>query len=124
MSEDLWPDNIADSNLVTPATILKEQAAALGNRTQQLLKGEVVTQPSGTGFVHRFNLVAPTMNYRYELFHLTHGISFYPCTLKIAGDNILQSLNSEEDFRAALKRLFASQQTLNVVGSILAQVRS
>ena len=31
-SNDYWPANIADSNLVTPITILKEQAALLGEK--------------------------------------------------------------------------------------------
>src|ERR1035438_5382861 len=44
-TNDFWPANIADSNLTTPATILKEQAALLGEKTRQLVKGEVVTQP-------------------------------------------------------------------------------
>ena len=43
-TNDLWPANIADSNLTTPVTILKEQAALLGEKTRQLVKGEVVTQ--------------------------------------------------------------------------------
>lgn len=35
-TDDLWPSNIADSNLTTPVTILKEQAALLGEKTKQL----------------------------------------------------------------------------------------
>jgi hypothetical protein len=33
-------------------------------------------------------------------------------------------LNNEEDFRAKLKEILSSQQTVNVVHSILAQVRA
>jgi hypothetical protein len=49
-----------DSNLVTPITILKEQAALLGEKTRQLVKGEVVTQTTGDVFVHYFYIAAPT----------------------------------------------------------------
>ena len=59
-TNDLWPANIADSNLVTPITILKEQAALLGEKTRQLVKGEVVTQATGNLFVHYFYIAAPT----------------------------------------------------------------
>ena len=52
-TNDLWPENIADSNLVTPVSILKQQAALLGEKTRQLVKGEVVTQTTGNLFVHR-----------------------------------------------------------------------
>ena len=43
-------------------------AALLGEKTKQLVMGEVVTQTTGTLFVHSFFLVVPTLNYRYELF--------------------------------------------------------
>ena len=63
-TDDLWPANIADSNLITPITILKEQAALLGEKTRQLVKGEVVTQATGNLFVHYFYIDAPTLSYR------------------------------------------------------------
>ena len=39
MADDLWPDNIAESNMVTPVAILREQAALLGDKTKQLVTG-------------------------------------------------------------------------------------
>jgi hypothetical protein len=119
---DLWPANVADSNLITPITILKEQAALLGEKTRQLVKGEVTTQAAGAMFVHSFNIVAPTLSYKFELFTASHGVNFYPLVLRRLNDTI--SCNSESDFKDKLKEIFASQHTLNVVHSILAQVRS
>ena len=121
MPDDLWPENIAESNLVTPVTILKEQAARLGEKTQQLVTGEVVTTGFGTMFVHTFNILAPTLAYKYELFRVTHGVAFYPLTVKFVDDI---SIQSEDEFKQKLKDIFASQRTLNIVHSILAQVRS
>ena len=43
MADDLWPENIAESNMVTPVSILREQAALLGDKTKQLVTGEVQT---------------------------------------------------------------------------------
>jgi len=56
-------------------------AALLGEKTKQLVMGEVVTQTTGTLFVHSFFLVAPTLNYRYELFRAQHHVGFYPPSL-------------------------------------------
>jgi hypothetical protein len=122
MPDDLWPSNIADANLTTPATILKQQAALLGEKTKQLVTGEVVTQTTGNLFVHSFYIAAPTLGYKYELFQLHHGINFYPLTLKYL--NTASQLPSEAAFKDKLKEILASQHTLNVVHSILAQVRS
>ncbi len=121
-SNDFWPANIADSNLVTPITILKEQAALLGEKTRQLVKGEVVTQTTGNLFIHRFYIAAPTLSYRFELFNVSHLVNFYPMTLTSL--NNASQLKSEDEFKEKLKEIFAAQHTLNVVHSILAQVRS
>jgi hypothetical protein len=122
MPDNLWPENIADSNLTTPVTILKEQAAVLGEKTRQLVKGEVVTQTTGNLFVHYFYIVAPTLSYKFELFTLSHGVNFYPLVMRYLNNTI--SLSSESDFKDKLKEIFAAPHTLNVVHSILAQVRS
>ena len=128
MPDDLWPENIADSTMLTPVTILKQQAALLGEKTKQLVTGEVVTQAQEFGnpmvlpFVHHFNIVAPTLGYKYELFTVSHGINFYPLTLRYGGNTLSNS--NEDSFRENLKTILSSQHTLNVVHSILAQVRS
>jgi hypothetical protein len=122
MPDNLWPENIADSNLVTPVTILKEQAALLGEKTRQFVKGEVVTQTTGNLFVHYFYIVAPTLSYKFELFTISHGVNFYPVVMKSLNNTI--PLSSESEFKDKLKEIFAAPHTLNVVHSILAQVRS
>ena len=121
-TNDLWPENIADSNLVTPVSILKQQAALLGEKTRQLVKGEVVTQATGNLFVHYFYIAAPTLSYKFELFTLSHGVNFYPLVMRYLNDTI--SLRSESEFKDKLKEIFVAPHTLNVVHSILAQVRS
>jgi hypothetical protein len=105
-TNDFWPENIADSNLVTPITILKEQAALLGEKTRQLVKGEVVTQTTGTLLFHYFYIAAPTLNYRFELFNISHGVNFYPLVMRYLNNTI--SLGSEEEFKAKLKEIFAA----------------
>lgn len=121
-SDDLWPANIADSKLTTPVTVLKEQAALLGEKTRQLVKGEVVTRTTGNLFVHYFYIVAATLSYRFELFTVSHGVNFYPLAMRYLNNNV--TLGSEVEFKEKLKEIFGAQHTLNVVHSILAQVRS
>ena len=121
-TDDLWPENIADSKLVTPVAILKEQAARLGEKTKQLVQGEVTSHTTGNLFVHTFHLVAPTLGYRYELFQISHGISFYPLVVRYLNNS--ESQATEAVFKEKLKTILSSQLTLNVVHSILAQVRS
>ncbi|MGC2111434.1 MAG: hypothetical protein WA655_18105 [Candidatus Korobacteraceae bacterium] len=122
MPDDLWPSNIADANLTTPVTILKQQGALLGDKTRQLITGEVVTQTTGNLFVNSFYISAPTLGYKYELFQVHHGINFYPLTLKHLNNTI--QIPSEAAFKDKLKEILAAPHTVNVVHSILAQVRA
>jgi hypothetical protein len=89
----------------------------MSNRT-----GEVVTQTTGNLSVHYFYIVPPTLNYRYELFTLSHGINFYPAPLRYLNDTL--QATTEAALKDHLKGILASQHTVNVVHSILAQVRS
>jgi hypothetical protein len=122
MADDLWPANLTESNLVTPVAILREQAALLGDKTKQLVTGEVQTATTGNLFVHSFCVAAPTLNYRYELFRVQHPAVFYP--LVLAQGSVTTQVKSEQELKNKLKEVFSSQLTLNVVHSILAQVRS
>jgi hypothetical protein len=89
---------------------------------KQLVKGEVATQTTGDLFVHHFYLVAPTLNYKYELFTVSHGINFYPLSLRQTSQSV--TVMNEEDFKAKLKERLSSLHTLNLVHSILAQVKA
>src|ERR1700757_1172312 len=121
MQDDLWPSNIADTTLVTPVSILKEQAELLGQKTRQLVKGEVGTGATGHLFVHAFFLAAPTLGYRYELFRASHGVSFYPLNLTYLNNNT--QIKSEAELKEKLKEIFSAQHTVNTVQSILAMSR-
>jgi hypothetical protein len=94
----------------------------LGEKTRQLVKGEVLTQTTGHLFVHYFYIAAPTLSYKFELFTLSHGVNFYTLVMKYLNNTI--SINSESQFKDKLREIFAAPHTLNVVHSILAQVRS
>src|SRR5271166_5255710 len=77
---DLWPKAKFETDIVTPVSIMRRQAALLGEKTQQLLTAEVNTTAIGTQMTHSFRLVAPTLdNYRFELFSVVHKVDeLYP----------------------------------------------
>jgi len=89
--ESLWPENLigSDRDPIPPVTFLKEQGALLGQRTKNLLVGEVrLIDPSffdildpeqDKNFWYQFNLYSSVINYRYELFKICYGVaSYYP----------------------------------------------
>jgi hypothetical protein len=122
-ADDFWPDDIGDSSIVTPVTILKEQAAALGPKTKGLVTAEV--SPTQTGnpqyLAYIFSLSAPTVNYRYQMFTVTHPISLYPVTANYK--NTSASLQGENEFRAWLKTVLSSEETKRTVAALIAQAK-
>ncbi len=107
---NLWPNDIAvvaPVDTKPPIAILKEQAALLGQSTQnrveaqvangqppvsigyelaelthqttQFLRGDRVHSSKGTIFVYHFFITAPSLGiYRYRAFTVQHNIDLYP----------------------------------------------
>lgn len=122
---DLWPTDIKADNMVTPLSILKEQASLLGGKTQNLVEAEVQTKPLGAEFSHSFLLVAPTLdNYRYKLFAVLHALDMYP--LKIVDENggIRYEVHSQEEFVEKLREVLTSEKTKSVINALIAQSQS
>jgi len=131
---DLWPD-IEQSKVVPPVAILREQAAALGNKTGHLLEGRVITRTDEDGnyIYHTFYVVAPALdNYSYNLFSISHGAEPYPVT--VPHPRRMDSgrhpyprsleINSEKELLDYLREVLNSEKTKRIVGSLLAQVKS
>ncbi len=156
--ESLWPQELAVANVITPVVILREQAAALGKLTKNVLEGEVVSATDdeqnvnaatavlfrGRGlssverqvrerqqepvFYHSFYIKAPALgNYRYKLFYVHHHTVLYPATIVAdekqdsAGSKGLFQCKNEEEFKAALTSIFASDETKRIVSALLTQ---
>lgn len=118
---DLWPADIGTGKLQSPVAILRREASLLGEKTSQLVTAEVTTQSQGEHFIHAFILVCPALdNYRYELFKVQHRLTFYPMTFITGGGGI--SLSTQEEFLGRLRVIFSSQDTKNIVHSLLAQI--
>lgn len=126
MTKSLWPDTIGTIKEVPPVAILKEQAALLGEKTQNLVTAEVhsLADPGVNNFYDIFYLVAPALdNYRFELFQVTRNVEqFYPLriyssTLDIKG----QEIASENELMKALTTIFSHYKTIKIIQSMLAQ---
>jgi hypothetical protein len=68
---DLWPEDFGQLDMPTPLSILKQQGVYLGQRTNNVVIGQVRSL-AGADFVrHYFELSAPLMAYNYDLFTLS-----------------------------------------------------
>jgi len=114
---------------------MREQAALLGQKTQNLVEARVDTRAdpyAGAGqFVHTFKLVVPTLDdYTYDLFEVSHPVSLYPVTAHGPGRSLAymagkrDELNTEDEFKNWLKDRLGSDETKKIIGNLLAQVTS
>ncbi len=123
-SNNLWPEDFGTPEQTPPVVILRQQADMLGQRTQNLLTGEVESIQSGQWsdvLYHNFYVKAPVLGgYRYKLFFVSQKVaSFYPVTLsddpsEIADENYLE---------ISLRNIFSSEKTKKIIQSLLAQSR-
>jgi hypothetical protein len=142
--EDLWPADIESApDQLPPITILKQQAAMLGQRTRNLLEGQVETrtEESYRRLRHVLFIVAPALDfYRYPLLEVEHAVvGIYPVTITASwnaprepeeeGIGVDESLDrhykltasDESQFKNALKDLLGHEETKKIIGSLLAQ---
>ncbi len=135
--EDLWPTDIGfQTELKAPVVILREQAAKLGSKTQNLIIADVIQIPGGDGderpFGYKFVLIAPALgSFGFELFHILYGIDLYPVTLTVDPDIALEvfpdprlaiGVNSEEELMKWLKKIFSAKKTKRIIDALQAQI--
>jgi hypothetical protein len=101
---------------------MREQAALLGEKTQNLIEAMVDTTAFGRDFVHSFVLNVPVLGgYRYTLFEVTHGPELYPVTVVPAKSVVLED---EPAFLEWLRGVLSSPETKKLIGNLLAQATS
>src|SRR5271167_1522769 len=95
---DFWGE-IGTSAAITPLSIMREQAAALGPKTKHLVEAKVDTRSYGQSIVHSFDIVVPALDgYTYRLFEIEHDPNLYP--LSVRGEDL--EIPNEKDFMAWL----------------------
>jgi hypothetical protein len=122
---NLWPDDIGETNLTAPLSILQTQAHNLAQRTGGLVVAAVETVTErASSFVHGFVIIAPSLNnYAARIFRVKHGVHFYPLEIitEIDGPNFRAA--TQEDFMRALAEVFGSAPLKKMVHSLIAQSR-
>ena len=119
--KDLWPDDIGQTNIITPVSILREQAAALGGKTDNLVTAEVISSADATYFTHSFQLIAPALSYKYQLFYVRHTITLYP--IQGIYKNTAKTITSESELIQWLGEVLAATETKNIIRALIAQSR-
>jgi hypothetical protein len=118
---DYWGVFTPPEHLRSPALHLKEQAAALEEKTKGLVRASMVSDASDDGgFFVVFQLWSPLLeHYRYRLLELRYPLNGYPLQMT-AGDEEVVAQN-EGEFQQALARVLGSQRTTQIVEAIMAQ---
>jgi len=132
---DFWAKGIATSQVETPVTFLREQAALLGPKTNHLVEARVRTNPGpgGKGLVHSFELLVPTLDrYTYQLFSLYHEVEpLYPITVvdgPIPEHNRpfqeALALATEDDLKNYMRLALSSEKTTRIINNLISQARA
>ncbi len=130
---DLWPAEIVVEPL-TPVEILKQQGQILHDRTGGRLHAEVVTTDEfrkhlGGGdkhyLLHRFEIVAPALRYRHQLFVCEHDRELvYPVEVDWTdGLTDAQFASDQAEFEKTVGKCLTSRRTVAVLQSLLARIR-
>jgi hypothetical protein len=129
------------SNLRTPVSILREQAAALTDETNGTLVGTVATESMAEGAI-RFDrkndagqteqgliratfgvyldIRVPSLNdYRYRVLTYFQPLELYPGYIRAADDE--REVTDEAQFIEALKSILSSSRVKSVLRSLMAQ---
>ena len=127
-TKDLW-GAVQVAGTQTPLSIMREQAALLGPKTDHLVEAQVETRAFGRMFVHSFNLVVPALdNYTYQLFQVGHGAELYPVQLLLQVEPFVVhgsgEIRDEAEFIHWLEQRLSSAQTLKIISNLVAQARS
>jgi len=122
-NENLWPEDFGVDAVVTPGTILREQASALGTRTSNLVEGEVSSTTQGDSLVEQFYVYAPILDYRVPLFRVQHKIDPFPLDIYWRQWDGPRRVPDDQGFRHALGEIFQHETTRRTVAQLIANSR-
>ena len=124
-TENLWGDLPKSGDLRTPVSILREQATILGDQTNNVLVGDVITTQRGGNIVSEFEIVAPALdNYRVTVLTISHDMTLYPLLVirHLGGGNV--QCTDETSFKAVLKETLSGKRVHQIVNSLLSQSKA
>lgn len=127
---DLWPQ-LDEQPQTPPIAILRQQGVWLGQRTANLVYGEVLTKafPGQGEFLHVLWVVAPFLGFRKPLVAAAHKVGLYPVqvgpALEATPGHIVPSpqmpATSPEEFMQLLQTILASDDNVKLLSALIAQ---
>lgn len=134
MTDDLWPTDLADIEPISvPSAILMEQADVLRRKTYSVLEGSIhnsrESDMDDDDLIWHFLIYCPILKYSFELFHIYHSVELYPLRLwcedpEISHGATTINIDSEEEFKNILRRIFSSKRTKRILVSLISQAKS
>lgn len=117
---DLWPEDFGVPDFVPPISILREQAAALGAKTKNIVEAEVDTMLENGKFHHRLYIrTAAAGDYKYLLLMVEQEVAPYPLRVFWSNEKTRQC-DSEAEFIKLLRDIFAEEHTRRAIQSLIA----
>jgi len=127
-TENFWGEIPKVDKARTPLSILKEQAAMLGQLSNRLLEGDVTLESNSPSKIDAFlSIVAPSLGgYSIYIIRIIHDIQIYPLTMikLFEPDNRSREIHSEEEFIETLKAILSSDKVKRIIASLLIQIKS
>ncbi len=119
----LWPTDFGEQVLLTPIAVLRQQGAALGEQTKNIVVGRVQTTGDAATFYQTFAVYCAPLGYQTPLFQVRHGIDLYPAIVALPTGEDQRTANNPDELKAILKEQFARPSTKKIIASLLAQSR-
>lgn len=120
----LWPSDFGDLDVLTPATILRQQGAYLGEKTKGVVLGRVDTKAGPDNQIeHCFRLFCQPLAYALLLLWISHDVmTIYPAVVNTRdGPPHYYKVAGPDALMRSLKEIFATPATVTIIASMIAQ---
>ncbi len=132
--EDLWPEDLFDSNHVFPIDMINKQSEIFNKRAKNILLSEVKTSKGirnqggkrSEALSVSLYISAPSLdNYQFALLRFSHDLlEPYPLVVTDLLQNRNYTISSAKDMEPVLKEIFSSEKNKQIIGSLMHQSKN
>lgn len=126
-TKDLWGDLPTAEIIKTPSMILREQAAMLGEKTNNVLQGHVNIGRDGSEFTADFSIIARVLdNYTQKIVLVRYKIINYPLQIWnfLSATSNPTNCKNEDEFTAKLQLILSSEEVRKLIIGLLSQSKA
>lgn len=139
-SDDLWPSNLTEDEILSPLAILVRQRDLIAEKTKSHIVGEILPIDKGANLIrsYGFIMIAPGLdNYRFPLLKIDYPLNcIYPLNIEsrqIADDESRDGeqhpykkwiSNNAAELNEAVGAILAHPTTVNAVRALLAESKA